>query len=219
MSTPAEKRFATFATVLRSADPVGVEAACSLLEAEGIPTQHVGKKHAALIPGSTFIIVEVRVPEEHKARARALLEEAGHSNKTSPEDTITFRMQRDYGLLYALIGAGIGGAAAMVMYWMRMEVSYLVLIISQLFFIGVGFLQGKKLVVLHCSRPTCTAALREHDESCPGCGARICGTVHSALQHMAAVEAIVSRRSEPPPPPSEPEPAQATSHTTSTASS
>jgi hypothetical protein len=52
-----------FTTVLRSSDPVAVEAACALLEAEGIATQHVGRNHAALVPSSTFIVVEVRVPE------------------------------------------------------------------------------------------------------------------------------------------------------------
>jgi hypothetical protein len=107
-------------------------------------------------------------------------------------------MERNYGALYAIIGAVFGGAVSMIMIWLGMEPSYFTVIMSQLICVGVGYMVGAKLKVMHCSKPSCTAVLHKHDENCPACGAAIRGTVHSPLQHMAAVEAIVSR-SEPPP--------------------
>jgi hypothetical protein len=151
-----DKEERVFVTVLRSPNANYVDVVASMLEAEGIPCQHPGKNHAALIPGLSYIDVELRVPVECEADARALIEKARERPDEPAQENVAFRVVRSYGRLSAIIGF-IAGAIVTVRLAASITPSISFAILGAM--TCAGYLIGRLVKRRSCSRPGCAAVL------------------------------------------------------------
>jgi hypothetical protein len=181
-----EKEERVFVTVLRSPNANYVDVMASMLEAEGIPCQHPGKNHAALIPGLMYIVVELRVPVECEADARALIEKSRGQSGASVDENIAFRVVRHYGYLSAFAGCVAGLIVTARVGDTLAEMTSLAVLGAMT---GGGFLVGRQIKRRTCSAPGCAAVVR-FEAVCPKCGAALSGDISSARKHYDALEKL-----------------------------
>jgi hypothetical protein len=175
-----------FVLLARSASAQYIDQVASMLEAEGIPYEHPGRNHAALLPGFTYIEIQLRVPRSRYEEARALLvalEDPSASGKTA------FRVRRSRAYSDMFLGTFLGMAATLVAAALRLHNSPVV----ALSLLGAGsvggFLVGRTRHRDHCSNPSCGGFLPPSADVCPKCGATLRGIIASDADHFAAVEA------------------------------
>lgn len=174
-----------FVTVLKTADARFVDLVVATLDAEGIPHQHPGKNHAALLPELNYIEVDLRVPEAHLADALALVERLREPDATSTR--IAFRVRRSYRALGGILGTILGIVWINVDFGSASELTRTGVLLSS---IGAGYVAGWVIRRDSCSLPGCRAKLSSGAVRCAKCGAEVRGVISSARKHFAALEKI-----------------------------
>jgi hypothetical protein len=186
-----------FVVLLQSSDAQYVDQVVAVLEAEGIPYQHPGKNHAALLPGFAYIQIQLRVPRARYDDARALVAEL---ERRESSGQIAFRVRRSYAFVGTYFGLFAGIAAALFAGMMlasfvpaaaRWHNAPIVVELS-LLAAGIvgGFLVGRARPRDYCSSPSCGGFLPQDASACPKCGASLRGVVKTSRAHFEALEAI-----------------------------
>jgi hypothetical protein len=178
-----------FVTILRSWNAQYIDSVVALLDAEGIPYEHPGRNHAALLPGLTFIEVQVRVPRTRLDEALALVRGVPDGEGES-ESKLAFRVRRTQettGAFAALAAAMVGTAVAHALgVGLSQAAGFIVLASSS----GVGYALGKTRRRDMCSLPGCAQILAQAIQVCPKCGSTIIGEIRTSADHFAALEAL-----------------------------
>lgn len=181
-----------FVSVLRSSDAQLVQTVIAALRAEGIPCEHPGLNHAALLPGFTYIEVDLRVRQSRHADALALIAELrsdGDEDEEARARGATFRVRRSNSGLYVIIGMVLAIMSNVVVgligyhFWpVARGAMFAAAIIG-------GYLLGQARRADFCSRPDCGGPLRGQEERCPKCKTPIRGELRFASEHFDAADA------------------------------
>lgn len=142
-----------FVTVLRSVDADYVQAVLAVLRSEGIPCEHPGLNHAGLLPGISYVEIQLRVPASRQAEALELIEELGRPETSDDQTGATFRVHRTRGMLYALGGFGVGFAlnlaGSFTGLFSNRGIAFLIFATAA----GLGYMVGERRAADCCSRP------------------------------------------------------------------
>lgn len=192
-------------TILRSPDATYVSTVVALLEAEGIPVQHPGMNHAALLPGLTYIEIALRVPRDREAEALTLLREfqEGEGAQTATGQGVqVFRVKRTQALSGALLGWLV--AVVVVVVFRRVDPGLMGGVPMLILGAGAvaGYLAGASVRRDTCSGPSCGGHIPVAATTCPKCSGTVRGEIKTTREHFAALDALApggSEGREPPP--------------------
>jgi hypothetical protein len=175
-----------FVTVLRSSNAQHIDSVIALFDAEGIPYEHPGKNHAALLPGLTYIEVQLRVPMSRADEALALLRDVQDDSTAR----FAFRVRRTQETTGAFGGMAIGMVLVGTAHGMALNpppgTGLAILAASSI----LGYAFGKSKRRDMCSLPNCAQMLPRSIDVCPKCRSKLQGEVQTSAEHFAALEAL-----------------------------